>query len=231
MQKKLRVVVPTPQGVALFLAHGTSTEGYLNGIKKLIGLGMKVIVSDPIAQKLSEEGYTFSEGVIPISNYSVHEGVYGKIGMKPVLPEAVLIGMTADLHDEAVKLSLKEAGIPEISLVVIDPSYLASKRDSLMSKVKEGLSVSTDETIEAITPTVVSAVTSATKAGRIVVMSEQGLQKTMDHIETGSLRNAGFAEEFFLDMAAVAFGKFVGKSTRYIKEALEALTTGKAQTA
>jgi hypothetical protein len=229
MQKKLRVVVPTPQGVALFLAHGTSTEGYLNGIKKLIGLGMKVIVSDPIMQKLSEEGY--GEGIIPMSKYSIHEDVYGKIGMKPVLPEAVIIGMTADLHDEAVKLSLKEAGIPEISLVVIDPSYLASKRDGLMSKVKEGLSVSADETIEAITPTVTSAVTSATKAGRIVVMSEQGLQKTMEHIETGSLRNAGFAEEFFLDMAAVAFGKFVGKSTRYIKEALEALTTSKAQTA
>ncbi len=225
MQKKLRVVRPTTQGVVLFLAHGTSTEGYREGIKNLVTLGKPIIASDAVAEVLTSEGV---QNVTPLSKCGVYDELYRDIGMKPVLPEAVIIGMTANVADEGVLSSLKQAGVPLIDLVVIDPSYLVEKCDGIMTKMGESMSVSLEEVINGITPTVYTAVTNSIKAGRIVVMSEQSLTKTVGNIESGAFESKEFTNEYFGKVTELAWSKYIAKLTRYVGEAFKMIFSKEA---
>ncbi|MDQ5901660.1 MAG: hypothetical protein QG580_375 [Patescibacteria group bacterium] len=225
MQKKLRVVRPTTQGVVLFLAHGTSTEGYREGIKNLATLGKPIIASDAVAEVLTSEGV---QNVTPLSKCGVWGDLYSEISMKPVLPEAVIIGMTANVADEGVISSLKRAGIPLIDLVVIDPSFMVGKRDNLMMKLKERVTVAVEEVIDSITPTVITAVTSAVKTGRIVVMSEKSLTGAVEGIKSGSFQSQEFTNEHFGKVTELAWNKYIAKLTRYVGEAFKMIFSKEA---
>lgn len=219
MQKVVRLVVPTRQGVTLFLAHDASTPGYRDGIKQQVELGRSVITSDGVAEVLSKEGVK----VTPLSKYNIHLDLFKEIGMKPVLPEAVMIGMTADISDFAVRSVLESNEIPTIDLVVIDPSYLIAKRDSIMTKVKGGTPVSFAEAIEAVTPTVYTAVACATKAGRVAVMNEKDFVEVNENIENDAFSDTGYKEWYFGTMNEKAWSKFIAKPVYYIGQVFKAL--------
>lgn len=224
MQKVFRVVVPTRQGVTLFLAHGPSTPEYRNGINQQVELGRSVISSDEVAETLSKEGVE----VTPLSKYSTHHDLLKEINMKPMLPEAVMIGMTADINDFAVRSVLESNGIPDIDLVVIDPSYLIAKRDGIMTKVKGEISVSLAEAIEGITPTVYTAEVNAIKAGRIVVMNEKDLAQANENIKNDAFSETSYKEWYFGTMTEKAWGKFIAKPVYYIGQVFKGLYSKEA---
>ncbi len=228
MTKAVKIVSPSNNGTTVFLAHGKSSQFYRDTAKTLKKFGKKIIASDGLAATLAEEKVF----VDSLGNYSTESDLLQAIGMKPVLPEAVIIGLTADANNSAVVSEFISRGKPIIDLVIIDPSFLRSKIEDLMTKVKSSSVVPTwDEAIEAVTPNVYSAVAHGMKGYRIVATTQKDIQKVVSGIESGSFENEDYLKETYMTVNQNTWNQLVKKSTRYIGEAMDKVSQKEPATA